>query len=217
MITQYTWHFWFEKLKEQIATINNKRQKEPLERFFVLDIALAYVFLHLWLEATIDRITQELFDQTDYTKLYDYRNKRMYLRERVDFLFSTFCSELPHKELVKLKEMIHPLIKIRNSIIHLEEISWRTALFDNKPPLETPKKNTEHLTTESLKNQYNRVRDFFSELKIVLNRAFNKQNINVEYINGEQKEIRKENLIDYVFHNTVFNIPDFDSIVAKQK
>ena len=212
MLTQHTWHFWFEKLKEQIVITNHKRQKEPLERFFVLDIALAYVFLHLWLETTIDRITQELFNQTDYTKLYAYKDKRMYLKERIDFLFSIFCSELPHKELMKLREMISPLIKIRNSIIHLEEISWKTTLFDNKLPPETPMRNTGYLTTEKLKTQYKGVGSFFSELKIILNKAFNNQSIDVEYINGENKETRNENLIDYVFHNTVFKMPDFDKI-----
>jgi hypothetical protein len=197
--------------------VHYKKQREPLERFFVLDIALAYVFLHLWLEATIDRVTQELFSRSDYTRMYDYKNRRMYLKERIDFLFSTFCSELQHKELVKLLEMIRPLIIVRNSIIHLEEISWRITLFDDKPPLGTPIKNAEHLTVENLKRQYDKTRDFFSELKIVLNKAFNNQSIDVEYVKGEEKEIKKENLIDYVFHNTVFNMPEFDSINSKQR
>lgn len=215
MITQHTWHFWFEKLKEQIVVLNIKSQKESRDRFLVLDIVLSYVFLHLFLEATIIRITQELIRRTDYAKLRDYRKRKMYLKERVDFLFSTFCSELPHKKLVKLKEIIHPLIKIRNSIIHLDDISWKTNFPDDGPLLETPIKNTKHLTIKNLKEQYDSTRDFFGNLKIILNQAFDNQSIDIEHIKDKHKEIKKENMIDYVYKNTVFTMPDFDSLVRE--
>ncbi len=217
MIIQHTWHFWYEKLKEQVALINKKKKNESLERFFVLDIALAYIFLHLFLESTIEQIIWELnnrINKSEFSSKYSKNKRRFYLKDRLDFIFSSFCGELPFKDLVKLREIVKDLIGTRNSIIHLEEISWKTDYFKemNGPLKEKPTRGAEKLTVNDLKNNYDAVRDFFVELKKVLNRAFDNKEIEVEYTDNNYKEIKKRNFIDYAFENVVFEMPEFEDI-----
>lgn len=210
---QYTHGFWFQKLQEQFKIINEKKKKEPLERAYCLDIALAYLFLYLFIESTVDQIAIQLYHCTDFSGTKKYKKEAKYLRDKLDFIFADYCQDLRFKDLVDVKQKIKPLIQIRNKIVHIEEISWQVSDFlGDRPPKETPKGMSRFLTVKKISESYKASIDFFQKLKIVLDKGLGSKMINVTHSEGDRREIRKRNLIDYIYEISVPNFSNFEMI-----
>ncbi|SRR5713101_278742 len=212
-IKQRTSGFWLQKLQEQIATVRKKQQTELLERVFALDIALAYLFLYLFLEATIDQIVLNIltFHRARSQALHRKRKHGRYLRDKLEFIFTEFCPQLPFKEFSNLKQSIRPLSEIRNRIVHLEELSWSVSLEENQKPEEKPTRTTEYLTVESLRQHYYKVRDILAGLAKTLDRGLQSAKIRGKY--GEERKAKARNLIEFVYEISVLPLKDFEEII----
>jgi hypothetical protein len=214
-ITQQASAFWLQKLEEQIATVHKRRQNEALERILAPDIALAYLFLYLYLEAAIDKIVLDILTHTEGVTAHPrYRKpgRRFYLRDKLEFAFAEFCSQLSFQEFAHLKKSVDPIIRIRNRIVHLEELSWSVSWPENQKPKEKPTDSTEHLTLQRLKRHYGEVRDFLAGLETTLNRGFGNRKIDVEHREGNRRETKAHNLIEFVY-GTLPSLKEFDEIV----
>lgn len=212
-VTPPTSRFWFQKLQEQIAIVNRKRKSEPLDRIFALDMALAYLFLYLFLEATIDQIVWNISNsREDFEAVQQYRKRSRHLRDKLEFLFTRFCAQLPFERFATLKQEIQPLVEIRNRVVHLEELSWSISLKEDQRFEEKPTGITKYLTVRSLQQHYDEVRDFLINLAVTLNGAFENATIGIVYKEGDQSEAKTHNLIEFIYQISVPPLKNFDGI-----
>jgi hypothetical protein len=194
-VTTHPNFFWLQRFQEQVAIVYKKRAREPDERLLALDLALGYLFLYLFLEATVDKIVWNLcsFQQEGGELFRRYKQSRRYLRDKLEFVFTEFCSQLPFEAFATLKRKVQPLGDIRNGVIHLEELSW-TGSGDGGPVNE-PTRFTQHLTLERFKHHYETVMEFLADLKVVLNRAFDNANVEIN-VEGVPQSFNKA---DYIY------------------
>ncbi|MDE2037780.1 MAG: hypothetical protein KGI69_00980 [Patescibacteria group bacterium] len=198
--------FWYGKLKSQLELLKEKKDKEPLERAFALDIALSYLFLYLFIESTIDQLAMNLFPQVLRLNSYDkYKSQRRNIYQKVEYLFGSFCSILPFQRYSDLRDKIKPITNMRNNVVHLEEMVWYVNdLFDKEGKMnshhkEIPNKYTKDLTITALRNHYESAWEFLEVFRVTLNDGLGNRSIEVNY-DGEKRTI---NLVDYMYEISV--------------
>ncbi len=214
-VTNSTIDLWFRKLQVQINIIHQKEISERTERTYASEIALAYLFLYLFVEATIDKIIENLLcipdpiaGNREYGK---YKEQPKNLKSKLEFLFKTFCGQLPFEEYSKLIDKLKDLINMRNRVVHIDEISW---MINVSPEgfKESPTSYTKNLTVEALKRHCGLTQDFLDALKIVLKKAFVGKTIDVDHVRGDKVETKALDYIDWIYEVSIMRrLEPFDN------
>ncbi len=198
-ISQHTRGFWLKKFKEQTDELKTKLKADPFERAHCQEMALAFMFLYLFVEASVDELVWRILPQatiiqsggTTLTEYGKYKEKKLSLKGKLEFFFSLFPKTVTFKEFFDLKQKLDSLVKIRNKGFHLEEMSWKTPddleHYDSKK--EIPIKFAKDLTVKNLKAQVDVTREFIDELKELTNKGFDNLEIDVLF-DGVNKKMK---------------------------
>ncbi|GEM_PF-3724075 len=220
-IRQASLVIWCRHLKQQIAIIQERSATERPERLYCLEIALGYLFLYLSFESTLDYFMENLLRYLHYSDVRyrpgpaykEYKkSQRRYAWEKLKFIFEKFHLATYGEPYDGLQEKIKSITKIRNRVVHLEEISWEIITSEDFTPIEELPKNdfTASLTVGNFKKHHQSIGMFFADLRVVLDGALDHREIDI-IDNGETK---RRNLVDYIYSQSVSSFSIFgDTIV----
>lgn len=199
--------FWLDKLNSQIQVIEKSENHKELE------IALAFLFLYLFLEETIDYHVDNICSYSGRSLVKkNYQEKNRNLRSKLEFIFENFCQQLPYSDYVSIRDEVKEIIKIRNQIVHLEELSWSIEMSENNEWRETENNFVKLLTKQNLFLHCDDVCKFFENLKNLINRGLNYEKYPLNgSINGVAVNPSDDDpaLANYMFQLSVPRLPNF--------